>query len=82
MIAGWRRLDEPGGKSRMRTFVAVLTIALWALPAHAQQAGTKPSKLQSGEQKQEEKPKVDDRAYRNSLGNLPDKKFDPWKDMR
>ena len=66
----------------MRTFVVALTIALLAPPAHAQQAGTKPSKLQSGEQKQEEKPKVDDRAYRNSLGNLPDKKFDPWKDMR
>ena len=65
----------------MRTFVAVLTIALLALPAHAQQAG-KPSKLQNGDQKQTEKPKINDKDYRNALGNLPDKKFDPWKDMR
>jgi len=66
----------------MRTFVIMLTIALLALPAHAQQAGTKAGKLQNGAQKEDDKPKVDDRAYRNSLGNLPDKKFDPWKDMR
>ena len=35
-----------------------------------------------GPVKGETKPKVDDKAYGNALGNLPDKKFDPWKDMR
>jgi hypothetical protein len=35
-----------------------------------------------GPQKEDAKPKVDDKAYGNALGNLPTKKYDPWKDMR
>jgi hypothetical protein len=66
----------------MRTFVVALTLLLLALPASAQ-VGTKPGKLQNGDQKQtDDRPKIDDKAYRNSLGNLPNKKYDPWKDMR
>lgn len=65
----------------MRAFVAAMTLLLLALPASAQQAGK--SKLQNeGPQKGEPKPKVDDKAYSNALGNLPNKKYDPWKDMR
>jgi len=67
----------------MRTCVLALTLLVFALPALAQQASAGKSKMvNDGPVKGETKPKVDDRAYRNSLGNLPDKKFDPWKDMR
>jgi hypothetical protein len=27
-------------------------------------------------------PKVDQKAYHSALDNLPDKKFDPWRNMR
>lgn len=61
----------------MRTFVLVLAMVLLTLPASAQKGGP------PGEKKQTEtKPKVDDSAYKNALGNLPAKKYDPWKDMR
>ena len=67
----------------MRTFVVALTLLVLALPAQAQQASAGKSKmLNDGPVKGETKPKVDDKAYGNALGNLPDKKFDPWKDMR
>ena len=65
----------------MRTVVVVMTLVLLVLPASAQ-VGTKPGTLQNGNQKQTDKPKINDKDYRNALGNLPDKKFDPWKDMR
>jgi hypothetical protein len=66
----------------MRIFLAATALVLLVLPASAQ-VGTKPGKLQNGDQKQtDDRAKVDDRAYRNSLGNLPNKKYDPWKDMR
>ncbi|MEA2930447.1 MAG: hypothetical protein QOG38_2875 [Hyphomicrobiales bacterium] len=62
----------------MRTVVVVLAMVLLTLPAVAQGKGAPP-----GEKKQTEtKPKVDDSAYKNALGNLPAKKYDPWKDMR
>jgi len=52
-------------------------MVLLTLPASAQKGGP------PGEKKQTEtKPKVDDSAYKNALGNLPAKKYDPWKDMR
>jgi hypothetical protein len=67
----------------MRTFVVALTLLVFALPALAQTASTGKSKMvNDGPAKGETKPKVDDKAYGNALGNLPDKKFDPWKDMR
>jgi hypothetical protein len=63
----------------MRTFVVALTIVLLALPAYGQGKGSPPG----GDKKQTEtKPKIDDSAYKNALGNLPNKKYDPWKDMR
>jgi len=62
----------------MRTLVIALAMVLLTLPASAQGKGGPP-----GEKKQTEtKPKVDDSAYKNALGNLPNKKYDPWKDMR
>jgi hypothetical protein len=67
----------------MRAFAAVLILGLLALPAAAQQATTGVPKLQNeGPQKSAPKPKVDDKAYGNALGNLPDKAYDPWKGVR
>jgi hypothetical protein len=73
----------------MRALVAALTLVLLALPvlpaapARAQlSAGPGKTSLQNGAPKAEQKPKVDDKAYSNALGNLPDKKYDPWKGVR
>lgn len=65
----------------MRAFVVALTIILAAaLPAAAQGPGGR--KHHGSEQKQTTPKKVDDKAYRDALGRLPDRKYDPWKDMR
>lgn len=67
----------------MRTFVGLLALTLLALPASAQQVTTGVPKLQNdGPQKQAPKAKVDDKAYSNALGNLPNKTYDPWKGVR
>jgi len=68
----------------MRTLVVALTLALLATSAHAQfSGGAGKGKMQNdGPQKEDNKPKADDKAYGNALGNLPNKKYDPWKDMR
>jgi len=65
----------------MRTFVVALTIVLLAIPAHAQ-GGPGGRKHRSSEQKTERKPKADDKAYNKALSSLPDKKYDPWGNMR
>ena len=67
----------------MKTFAAALALALLASSAGAQQATVGVPKLQNdGPQKSTPKPKADDKAYGNALGNLPDKKYDPWKGVR
>jgi len=40
---------------------------------HKQQKSDKPA---------EQKPKVDDKAYKNALKSLPDKPYDPWHGAR
>lgn len=65
----------------MRTLVVALAIVLLPLAAHAQGPGGK--KHHGSEQKSvERKPRVDDKAYGKALSTLPDKKYDPWKDIR
>ena len=67
----------------MRAFAVTLILGLLASPATAQKGSTNVPKLQNdGAQKEAAKPKVDDKAYGNALGNLPDKAYDPWKGVR
>ncbi len=63
----------------MKTFtVAVMMLALVAMPAHAQMGG----KRQHGDDKpaDQKKPKLDDAAYKAALQRIPDpkEKYDPW----
>jgi len=64
----------------MRTFtIAVVALALVAMPAQAQMGG---GKRRSGDdQKQtDKKPAVDDKAYKAALERIPEpkEKYDPW----
>ena len=63
----------------MRWFtIAVAVLALMAVPADAQMGGKRRS---SDEQKKgDEKPKVDDKAYKAALERIPEpkEKYDPW----
>ena len=65
----------------MRAFVVALAMVLLALSAYAQ-GGPTGRKHHGSEQKTGERKKVDDKAYSRALSSLPDKKYDPWKDMR
>jgi hypothetical protein len=63
----------------MKTFtVAMVTLALIAVPAHAQVNG---KRHQGDERKTEpKKPAVDEKAYKAALERIPEpkEKYDPW----
>lgn len=69
----------------MRALIVLLALALFALStAQAQMSGgAGKGKMQNdGPMKEDKGIKADDKAYGNALGNLPNKKYDPWANMR
>ena len=62
--------------------VAAVTLALIAMPAHAQMC----AKRRQGDDKKTEQPekKIDEKAYKAALERIPDskEKYDPWGSMR
>ncbi|MEJ0076064.1 MAG: hypothetical protein WDO17_11555 [Alphaproteobacteria bacterium] len=76
----------------MKAFITALMIALATVPgllaltapASAQFKGmTKPVSKEREEAEQAQKKKAqDDGQYKSSIERLPDKKFDPWANMR
>ena len=68
----------------MRVLCAAVMIALLAGPAYAQDAiqrAGEPDKVKTEQQKAADR--AAERAYKNSLGNIPDKgPTDPWGTMR
>ena len=62
--------------------VAAVTLALIAMPAHAQMG----AKRRQGDEKKTEQPekKIDEKAYKAALERIPDskEKYDPWGSMR
>jgi hypothetical protein len=80
------------GEPRMKAFITALTIALatvpgllvlMAAPVNAQFKGMsndRISKDHANDPNQKKKP--DDTGYKSALERLPDKKFDPWANMR
>ena len=62
----------------MRTIFAVGLAVLIAVPAHAQMAGKRPRGEDT--KKTEQKPQVDDKAYKAALERIPEpkEKYDPW----
>jgi hypothetical protein len=64
----------------MRKFtVAAAVLALMAAPAYAQMGGKRHRGDESGS-KQDNKPKVDEKAYKAALERIPEpkEKYDPW----
>jgi hypothetical protein len=64
----------------MRKFtVAAAVLALMAIPAHAQMGGKRHHGDGPGS-KQDNKPKVDEKAYKAALERIPEpkEKYDPW----
>ena len=71
----------------MKAIVTAITIglaivpgllALSAMPVSAQKYKT----ISEEKAKSEPKKKVDDSQYKSAIERLPDKKFDPWANMR
>ncbi|WP_027584955.1 hypothetical protein [Bradyrhizobium sp. Ai1a-2] len=64
----------------MRKFmVAAAVLALMAMPAYAQMGGKRHHGDAAGS-KQDNKPKVDEKAYKAALERIPEpkEKYDPW----
>jgi hypothetical protein len=78
-----------------RLLIAGLALALMLTCAQAQlgqvpgqlgqvpgaNVGANTSKAEQQEQKAV-KPKADEKAYNSALGNIPDKRYDPWRGVR
>jgi hypothetical protein len=70
-----------------RLLIAGLALALMLTCAQAQvqfpgaNAGANAKKAEQQEQKAV-KPKADEKAYNSALGNIPDKRYDPWRGVR
>ena len=69
-----------------RFLLAAFAVALFVGSAHAQAPGGGFGGGRKHEQKSdkptEQKPKADDKAYKNALKSLPDKPYDPWHNAR
>ena len=69
-----------------RFLFAAFAVALFMGSAHAQAPGGGGfgggHKQQKSDKPAEQKPKVDDKAYKNALKSLPDKPYDPWHNAR
>ena len=77
---GFPEQEMAGEIDAMKTFtVAVAMLALIVMPAHAQMGGGG-RRHQSDEKKTEQKPKVDEKAYKAALDRIPEpkEKYDPW----
>ncbi len=69
-----------------RFLFAAFAVALFMRSAHAQAPGGGGfgggHKQQKSDKSAEQKPKADDKAYKNALKGLPDKPYDPWHNAR
>ncbi len=62
-----------------RLLLATFAVALLVGSADAQAPGGGGRKhAQKSEKAAEQKPKADEKAYKNALKSLPDKPYDPW----
>ncbi|HEV3500066.1 MAG TPA: hypothetical protein VGZ92_07060 [Bradyrhizobium sp.] len=64
----------------MKTFtVAMVTLALIAVPAHAQMGGNR-NRGDNDRKTEPKKPAVDEKAYKAALERIPEpkEKYDPW----
>ena len=71
----------------MRSFIAAVIVALLTVSSYAQGMGGQGmpgGKGHHGRPQNTEQPKkkADDKAYKSALDRLPDKKFDPWQNVR
>ena len=67
-----------------RFLLAAFAAALLVGSAQAQAPGGFGGRKhqQTSDKPAEQKPKVDDKAYKNALKSLPDKPYDPWHGAR
>jgi hypothetical protein len=67
----------------MRIVIATLVVALTAVPCLAQNSklGKQP-KQEAPSQAAKNAEKKEEGDYRSAIGRLPDKQFDPWRNMR
>ena len=70
----------------MRLLTAAFACGLVTASAHAQggAAGSAHGKhgRQQPEKSEQQKPKIDDKAYNAALRNIPDRKYDAWHGVR
>jgi hypothetical protein len=70
----------------MRVVAAEIAIFMLAEAAHAQaiggNGGARNQHQQRTDKSDSQKTKADDKAYNAALKSLPDKPFDPWRNVR
>ena len=74
----------------MRTFLVALTIGLLTVPCYSAGMSGGGGKKHQGVQNtddqkkkvEEQKRKAEDNAYNSSLRTIPDRPYDPWRNVR
>jgi hypothetical protein len=57
-------------------------IVLVTMPAYAQGMSGGKSHHQQEQKTEDQKKKPDDKGYNSSLAKMPDRKYDPWQNIR
>ena len=66
----------------MLRIITALLIVLVTIPAFAQGMGGGKTHHAHEQKVEDPKKKPDDKGYNSSLAKMPDKKYDPWQNVR
>jgi hypothetical protein len=65
----------------LRIITAVLVVSM-TIPAYAQGMSGEKKQHAADQNAQDQKKKPDDKGYNSSLAKIPDRKYDPWQNIR
>ena len=66
----------------MLRIITALLIVLVTMPAYAQGMSGGKTRHAHEQKAEDPKKKPDDKGYNSSLAKMPDKKYDPWQNVR
>lgn len=67
---------------RMLRIISAVLVALITIPAYAQGMPGEKMRHAHGQKAEDQKKKPDEKGYSSSLAKMPDRKYDPWQNIR
>lgn len=66
----------------MLRIISAILVALITIPAYAQGVPGGKTRHSHEQKAEDQKRKPDDKGYNSSLAAMPDRKYDPWQNVR